>query len=69
MVIDISLLKTHFKMRLLIFFLIIFNLSCKNDTQEIAIVVHGGAGTILKKNMTRVFSHELRIAQKTTLFF
>ena len=39
-------------MRLLICFLIIFNLSCNNDTQQIAIVVHGGAGTILKKNMT-----------------
>ena len=47
-------------MRLLIFFLIIFNLSCKNDTQQIAIVVHGGAGTILKKNMTKEMEEEYK---------
>lgn len=46
-------------MRLLIIFITIFIYACNNNNnKEIAIVVHGGAGTILKKNMTKEMEEE-----------
>ena len=36
---------------LLLFFLSFF-ISCENKDVEFAIVIHGGAGTILKQNMS-----------------
>ena len=39
------------RLLLLLFFLLLFN-SCETKDVEYAIVIHGGAGTILKKNMS-----------------
>ena len=51
--------------RLSTFIMILFILSCKTnpDKSNIAIVIHGGAGTILKENM----SAELEKAYRTKL--
>ncbi len=54
-------------MRLLIIFIIIFIYGCNNSNKEIAIVVHGGAGTILKKNMTKQMEEEYRSKLKEAI--
>ena len=46
--------KYIFMKKLLIFLSVLFTISCsmKSSENKIGIVIHGGAGTILKENMT-----------------